>query len=532
MIGAAEESRSGPEANSARTTDMLVLAMLPGLLALSVYFGWGTVVNLLWAIPAALLARRLLAVPRDRAWSAQAARAVLPGALVLAIALPPASPAWLVAAAAALAIAVRRLTQGTALPRFNPAMAALAIAWLAFPQEATRWLAPAGPEPLPTTPLGLLDALRAAFGLLSPARLDGYTMATPLEILRRDGSHTVAELRVLHAQFGTLAARGWDSAGLAFLAGGAYLAWRRVLHWQAGAGMLGALLLAAALFDDGSSASPGPPLLHLLGGGTLFAACFVLTEPHGAPRSARGRLWFGALVGVLSFALRQGGAFADGIAFAVLAANAAVALTGTHGAQPTDNGRPSAGPWRAALAALLGAAWLAAGWQGARHMGSPVAAGVTDTALRELLGGAPPAQIERIEVLDTILLGYRDARPAWRVRTQGRVQVLVLPVRTREGYAGPIELLVGIDRDGVLTGVRVVAHDETPGIGAAIADADSQWIASFRGRRAPPLDGLSGATLSAQAVNAAVARALRHFGIHRATLLEDPQPARAKDTSP
>lgn len=51
-----------------------------------------------------------------------------------------------------------------------------------------------------------------------------------------------------------------------------------------------------------------------------------------------------------------------------------------------------------------------------------------------------------------------------------------------KGYGGPIQLLIGIDGEGQVTGVRVTAHTETPGLGDQIERAKSSWIDSFAGR--------------------------------------------------
>lgn len=50
-----------------------------------------------------------------------------------------------------------------------------------------------------------------------------------------------------------------------------------------------------------------------------------------------------------------------------------------------------------------------------------------------------------------------------------------------QGYSGPIKLMIGIKPDGVLTGVRVLAHNETPGLGDKIEADKSNWILQFAG---------------------------------------------------
>jgi Na+-translocating ferredoxin:NAD+ oxidoreductase subunit G len=113
----------------------------------------------------------------------------------------------------------------------------------------------------------------------------------------------------------------------------------------------------------------------------------------------------------------------------------------------------------------------------------------------------------------------------------------ILDIHTPDGYSGPIRLLVGVDPQGAVTGVRVVAHRETPGLGDAIEAERSDWVRGFDGRSlaAPPatrwrlrreggdFDQLTGATITARAVLGAVRRALEFHEAYRAEVL----PARA-----
>ena len=100
------------------------------------------------------------------------------------------------------------------------------------------------------------------------------------------------------------------------------------------------------------------------------------------------------------------------------------------------------------------------------------------------------------------------------------------------GYGGKIRLLVGIDRDGRVTGVRVVSHKETPGLGDYIDIGKSDWIKGFDGQSLErpdawrvrkdggQFDYMAGATITPRAVVAAVARTLAFFHDYRAELAD------------
>ncbi len=108
----------------------------------------------------------------------------------------------------------------------------------------------------------------------------------------------------------------------------------------------------------------------------------------------------------------------------------------------------------------------------------------------------------------------------------------ILPVEAHDAYSGDINLLVAILADGTVSGVRVLAHRETPGLGDKIDIQVSNWILGFDGKSLanPSLpqwkvikdggefDQLVGATITPRAVINAVQRALQFFQLNRSTL--------------
>lgn len=124
----------------------------------------------------------------------------------------------------------------------------------------------------------------------------------------------------------------------------------------------------------------------------------------------------------------------------------------------------------------------------------------------------------------TLLGGYLATRAGLPSAVLLRSQVL--------GYEGSIQLLVAIDPQGRLLGVKTLRQSETPGLGAAIADWPNPWLQSFNGKslQAPTdsgwalkkdqgqFDQLAGATVTSRSVLQAVHDALRYFDEHQAQL--------------
>ena len=166
--------------------------------------------------------------------------------------------------------------------------------------------------------------------------------------------------------------------------------------------------------------------------------------------------------------------------------------------------------------------------------------------LAAVLGGARfdnDLLADVIEVRDEELLGSNDALPVHRARLGGQPVAVLLTVVAPGGYGGPIRLLVGIDRDARLLGVRVLEHTETPGLGDAIDERRSDWIRAFAGRSLskPPVarwkvrkdggdfDQFTGATVTPRAVVGAVANALVYFERRRDELFAAPADAAAAE---
>lgn len=146
-----------------------------------------------------------------------------------------------------------------------------------------------------------------------------------------------------------------------------------------------------------------------------------------------------------------------------------------------------------------------------------------------------PAE-DHIELTDAALLGSAGPLPVYRARMAGQPVAAILTVVARQGYVGPIRLLVSIGVDGQVLGVRVVAHQETPGLGDRIDATKSGWIGGFTGRSlgdpaagrwalrrdGGEFDAITGATVTSRAVVDAVRDAAEYFATHRAAIFGRP----------
>jgi Na+-translocating ferredoxin:NAD+ oxidoreductase subunit G len=134
-------------------------------------------------------------------------------------------------------------------------------------------------------------------------------------------------------------------------------------------------------------------------------------------------------------------------------------------------------------------------------------------------------------------LHNREATLAYRARLDGRPSAIILETVAPDGYSGDIKLLVAISADGTISGVRVLSHKETPGLGDYIDIGHSDWIKkNFDGQslaKTPEdawkvkkdggsFDYMAGATITPRAVVKAVHGVLKYYAAHRDELFAPP----------
>ncbi len=83
---------------------------------------------------------------------------------------------------------------------------------------------------------------------------------------------------------------------------------------------------------------------------------------------------------------------------------------------------------------------------------------------------------------DSHALGFNQAQTLHIALKANQPVAWLLPGRAPDGYSGPIDFLMAVDRDGQLLGVRVISHKETPGLGDKIELRKSPWILQFAGK--------------------------------------------------
>lgn len=312
---------------------LVLLALVPGIAAHVWFFGPGVLVQIALATGFALGIESVMLRLRGQCQQPFISDLSAPVTAVLfALCLPPLAPWWiaLIGMVAAIAVA-KHLYGGLGYNLFNPAMVGYAVVLIAFPLEASRWLAPASPFSDAYTGLGA--SLYAIF-LGAPAagmEWDALVQATPLETIRAQASagETLAEIRE-NPLFGDFGGRGWEWIANFYALGGLFLLWKRIIPWQIPFATLGSVVLITVPFWMLDADIHPFPLQHVFSGALVLAAFFIATDPVSGCTTPRGRLIFGLGVGLITLSVRRWGAYPDGVAFAILLMNAAAPWIDLH----------------------------------------------------------------------------------------------------------------------------------------------------------------------------------------------------------
>ena len=157
---------------------------------------------------------------------------------------------------------------------------------------------------------------------------------------------------------------------------------------------------------------------------------------------------------------------------------------------------------------------------------------------------APPATYDNDIMKDVAhlaadkLLGNTETTAVYRGRLNNQPSIAVLQAIAPDGYGGRINLILAIHHDGRISGVRVVSHRETPGLGDYIEVARNHWITGFNGvslgnRRSGEwkvrkdggtFDYRAGATITPRAIVKAIHKALQYYAQHRDELFAQSLP--------
>jgi electron transport complex protein RnfD len=221
----------------------------------------------------------------------------------------------------------------------NPALVGRAFVQAAFPVAITTWtpafLDGRFTEFIPSTLTLPFMQPPDISDWLSQAQLDGFTGATPLALQKFEQITTPA----IDLLTGMIAGSAGETSAVLILAGGLYLAARRMLDWRIPTGvLLGAALTSLPFWLMDAQLYPSP-LFVLLSGGLMLGAVFMASDMVASPVTPLGVWIYSLFIGVLTVVIRLFGGLTEGVMYAILLGNAISPLIATI-SQPRVFGAP------------------------------------------------------------------------------------------------------------------------------------------------------------------------------------------------
>ncbi len=219
--------------------------------------------------------------------------------LLLAMLLPAATPWWAVIVGTFTAIVIgKQIYGGIGCNPLNPALVAVAM-------MALSWKAVMN-----------FDAALVNYDL-------GFYMVYPLGALKHFGPEASYHYNFVNLLLGEQIGGLGSTFGLGLIAGGIYLMIRGFIRWEISLSFVVGILATSAVFYLAAPDKYVHPLFHLLCGYTLIGAFFLAPEDSSSPVNFLPMILYGLGAGVLTVLIRNIGAFADGVVFAILMMNVA-----------------------------------------------------------------------------------------------------------------------------------------------------------------------------------------------------------------
>ena len=310
------EIHTSPHIASGASVDVImrnvVWALLP-VAAFSVYsFGLAALLTLVVATLSCVLTEHAMCRFASRPTTVRDWSVTITG-LLYGLTLPPALPLWMVACGGIIGVAMAKsMFGGLGYNAFNPALVGRAFLQAAFPVAMTSWTPAMAPDRFVSIPGSTFT-----FPFAAPV-YDSATGATPLSLMKFDQQLTATGDLLLGLTSGSTG----ETCALLILAGGAYLAARKMMNWRIPAAIFATVAVFSWIFH---SIDPGvypPPGFMLLSGGLMLGAVFMATDMVASPITALGSILYGILIGVLITVIRLWGGMPEGVMYAILLANA------------------------------------------------------------------------------------------------------------------------------------------------------------------------------------------------------------------
>lgn len=500
---------SSPHVRSKLTTQRIMLQVIIALMPVTILgivnYGMGALSVILASVISAVLTEAVFNIITKRPQSIGDGSAALTG-LLLALVLPPELPIYIPVLGGIFAILiVKSLFGGLGHNFMNPALAARCFLLISFGSVMTVY------------------------------KVDSVAMATPLVDYAAGESVNLMSM-LMGSASGVI-----GSSVLGIMIGAVLMFAWKVITFEIPTAMLVSFTVFMAIFG-GHGLDVQYLLVQLMGGGVLLGAFFMATDYVTSPVASAGQLIFGAIIGILCGLFRVFGSAADSVSYAIIIGNMLVPLIEEHTIpvaygyrkqkDKTGFSIPKPAITLCIITLVAGAALsgvfaltkdsieaqkLAAQAESYRAVcpaAEEFAADQELDAAVEALGGEVYGTDFGKVFINKVVVGKDLA---------GETAGYVISVTSGDGFDGDIVMSVGLDREGVVTGIAFTEISETAGMGMLVTESQfkeqfvgaggESFVLNKAGGSSEPnqIDSVSGASISSGAVVNAVNAALDFF---------------------
>lgn len=326
----------------------VIIALMPAFITSIIFYGMGVIivssVAIISCVAFEYIIQKFILKTNTRISDGSA---IVTG-LLLAFNLPSNIPVWIIIIGSLVAIGVGKMTfGGLGNNPFNPALVGRVFLLISFPTAMTVFPKARGFD----TPY-----------LIPEGKLDAFTGATPLSLIKeciKSGNSISEMLEVNNLNYsdmfiGNIGGSFGEIAAFALLIGFIYLLIRKIISWHIPISVIGGVFLFAGIlwvfseeghniindtlninipvirFKDVNEEMKifhmADPVFHILTGGIMLGAIFMATDYVTSPMTARGMIFYGLGIGIITVVIRVFGSYPEGISFAILIMNGFVPL--------------------------------------------------------------------------------------------------------------------------------------------------------------------------------------------------------------
>ncbi len=281
----------------------VIMALIPAMAAAVYFYGFRALLLLVVCIVTCLATEYGVQKLRNKPIKVYDGSAAITG-ILLALMLPPSFPVTGAILGSLFAIGIgKQLFGGLGYNTFNPALIGRAFLMATYPVFITFWVEPH-----------------------SAPSVDAISAATPLALMKFE--HTFVPH--LDLFFGNVAGSLGETSALAVLIGGLFLRFKGYVNWRLPLGYLGSIAFFSGIFWLYDSSVYPDPLFHLLAGGAMLGAWFMVTDMVTSPVTPLGQWIFVIAAGLLVVIIRLFGGLPEGVMYSILFMNAFVPLIDRH----------------------------------------------------------------------------------------------------------------------------------------------------------------------------------------------------------